>query len=107
MGPAIEWAVLALRYYLVGCTFTLCSDHTLLQWLHRMKDAITRITCWYLALNGSLTCVGRWGYVAVGAWSGFSCKQRGVTPITGERDRKRDIADTHTPIHTLRRVNLT
>ncbi|XP_060772389.1 uncharacterized protein LOC132883151 isoform X2 [Neoarius graeffei] len=36
---AIKWAVLTLRYYLLGCPFTLCSDHDPLQWLHRMKDA--------------------------------------------------------------------
>ncbi|XP_060779260.1 uncharacterized protein LOC132887731 isoform X2 [Neoarius graeffei] len=48
---AIKWAVLALRYYLLGYPFTLCSDHAPLQWLHRMKDANARITCWYLALQ--------------------------------------------------------
>ena len=36
---AIRWAVGALRYYLLGRPFTLCSDHAPLQWLHRMKDA--------------------------------------------------------------------
>uniref|UniRef100_A0A9J8D6N2 Gypsy retrotransposon integrase-like protein 1 n=1 Tax=Cyprinus carpio carpio TaxID=630221 RepID=A0A9J8D6N2_CYPCA len=35
---AIRWAVLTLRYYLLGREFTLCSDHAPLQWLHRMKD---------------------------------------------------------------------
>ncbi|XP_060792147.1 uncharacterized protein LOC132895485 [Neoarius graeffei] len=48
---AIKWAVLALRYYLLGRPFTLCSDHAPLQWLHRMKDANARITRWYLALQ--------------------------------------------------------
>ncbi|XP_060785448.1 uncharacterized protein LOC132891665 [Neoarius graeffei] len=48
---AIKWAVLALRYYLLGCPFTLCSDHAPLQWLHRMKDANARITHWYLAFQ--------------------------------------------------------
>ena len=48
---AIKWAVLALCYYLLGCPFTLCSDHAPLQWLHRMKDANARITRWYLALQ--------------------------------------------------------
>ena len=46
---AIRWAVDALRYYLLGRPFTLCSDHAPLQWLHRMKDVNTRITRWYLA----------------------------------------------------------
>ncbi len=30
---AIRWAVLTLRYYLLGREFTLCSDHAPLQWL--------------------------------------------------------------------------
>ena len=41
----------ALRYYLLGCPFTLRSDHAPLQWLHRMKDANAQITRWYLALQ--------------------------------------------------------
>ncbi|XP_026028035.1 skin secretory protein xP2-like [Astatotilapia calliptera] len=48
---AIRWAVGSLRYYLLGRSFTLCSDHAPLQWLHRMKDANARITRWYLALQ--------------------------------------------------------
>ncbi|XP_058637108.1 uncharacterized protein LOC131543606 [Onychostoma macrolepis] len=48
---AIRWAVLTLRYYLLGREFTLCSDHAPLQWLHRMKDTKARITHWYLALQ--------------------------------------------------------
>ncbi len=48
---AIRWAVLTLRYYLLGREFTLCSDHAPLQWLHRMKDTNARITRWYLALQ--------------------------------------------------------
>ena len=48
---AIRWAVDALRYYLLGRPFTLCSDHAPLQWLHRMKDVNNRITRWYLALQ--------------------------------------------------------
>ncbi len=48
---AIRWAVLTLRYYLLGREFTLCFDHAPLQWLHRMKDTNARITRWYLALQ--------------------------------------------------------
>lgn len=33
---AIQWAVGALRYYLLGCSFTFWLDHALLQWLHRI-----------------------------------------------------------------------
>ncbi|XP_026059297.1 uncharacterized protein LOC113043959 [Carassius auratus] len=46
---AIRWSILTLRYSLLGREFTLCSDHALLQWLHRMKDTNVRITRWYLA----------------------------------------------------------
>jgi len=49
--PAIQWAVSALHYYLLGRPFTLWSDHAPLQWLHRMKDANTWITRWYQALE--------------------------------------------------------
>ncbi len=100
---AIRWAVLTLRYYLSGREFTLCSDHAPLQWLHRMKDTNARITRWYLALqpfkfkvihrpgtqmtvadflsrNGGpedfLAWVGRWGYVARGAWFSEVCSGR-------------------------------
>ena len=48
---AIRWAVDSLRYYLLGRSFTLWSDHAPLQWLHRMKDTNARITRWYLALQ--------------------------------------------------------
>ncbi len=48
---AIRKAILTLRYHLLGREFTLCSDHTPLQWLHRMKDTNTRIARWYLALQ--------------------------------------------------------
>ncbi|XP_061766958.1 uncharacterized protein LOC133559319 isoform X2 [Nerophis ophidion] len=48
---AIRWAVGALRYYLLGRPFSLCSDHKPLQWLHRMKDPNARINRWYLALQ--------------------------------------------------------
>ncbi len=54
---AIRWAILTLRYYLLGWEFTLCSDHAPLQWLHRIKDTNAR---------------RRWGYVVGvvvrGAW---------------------------------------
>ncbi|MGH0125867.1 UNVERIFIED_CONTAM: hypothetical protein FKN15_074287 [Acipenser sinensis] len=48
---AIKWATHALRYYLLGRSFTLVTDHAPLRWLHTMKDNNARITRWYLALQ--------------------------------------------------------
>ncbi len=48
---AIRWAVLTLRYFLLGWEFTLCSDHAPLQWLHCLKDTNMQITRWDLALQ--------------------------------------------------------
>lgn len=31
---AINWVVLTLQYYHLGCPFILCSDHAPLHWLH-------------------------------------------------------------------------
>lgn len=39
----ILWVDVALRYYFLGRSITLCSD--------RMKDTSARITVWYLALQ--------------------------------------------------------
>lgn len=38
-----------LSYYLLRCSFTLCSDRDPLQWLHRMKDT-NPSPVWYLTL---------------------------------------------------------
>jgi len=48
---ATKWVVGALRYYLLGRAFTLCSDHAPLWWLHRMKDTNPRNTRWYMVLQ--------------------------------------------------------
>lgn len=48
---AIHWAVDSLHYYLLRCPFTLYSDHALLQWPYRIKDANARINQWYLPLQ--------------------------------------------------------
>ncbi|KAL0152976.1 hypothetical protein M9458_051729 [Cirrhinus mrigala] len=48
---AIRWAVLELRYYLLGRKFTLVTDHAPLQWMARAKDTNARVTCWFLALQ--------------------------------------------------------
>ncbi|KAI2652407.1 Retrovirus-related Pol polyprotein from transposon 17.6 [Labeo rohita] len=39
---AIKWAVLELRYYLLGRKFTLVTDHAPLQWMSRAKDTNAR-----------------------------------------------------------------
>ncbi|KAL0148421.1 hypothetical protein M9458_056231 [Cirrhinus mrigala] len=39
---AIKWAVLELRYYLLGRKFTLVTDHAPLQWMARAKDTNAR-----------------------------------------------------------------
>uniref|UniRef100_A0A8C1M144 ribonuclease H n=1 Tax=Cyprinus carpio TaxID=7962 RepID=A0A8C1M144_CYPCA len=48
---AIKWAVLELRYYLLGRKFTLVTDHAPLQWMARSKDTNARVTRWFLALQ--------------------------------------------------------
>lgn len=48
---AIKWALDSLRYYLLGRTFTLETDHRALQWLGKMKDSNARITRWYLTMQ--------------------------------------------------------
>ncbi|KAI2645462.1 Retrovirus-related Pol polyprotein from transposon 17.6 [Labeo rohita] len=48
---AIKWAVLELRYYLLGRKFTLVTDHALLQWMARAKDTNARVTLWFLMLQ--------------------------------------------------------
>ncbi|KAL0147151.1 hypothetical protein M9458_057675, partial [Cirrhinus mrigala] len=48
---AIKWAVLELRYYLLGCKFTLVTDHAPLQWMARAKDTNARVTHWFLVLQ--------------------------------------------------------
>ncbi|KAI2667015.1 Retrovirus-related Pol polyprotein from transposon 17.6 [Labeo rohita] len=48
---AIKWAVLELRYYLLGRRFTLITDHAPLQWMARAKDTNARVTRWFLALQ--------------------------------------------------------
>ncbi|KAI2667414.1 Retrovirus-related Pol polyprotein from transposon 17.6 [Labeo rohita] len=48
---AIKWAVLELRYYLLGRRFTLMTDHAPLQWMASAKDTNARVTRWSLALQ--------------------------------------------------------
>ncbi len=48
---AIKWAVLELRYHLLGRKFTLLTDHAPLQWMARAKDTNARVTRWFLTLQ--------------------------------------------------------
>ncbi|KAL0199491.1 hypothetical protein M9458_008031, partial [Cirrhinus mrigala] len=48
---AVKWAVLELRYYLLGRRFTLVTDHAPLQWMARTKETNARVTRWFLALQ--------------------------------------------------------
>ncbi len=48
---AVKWAVLELRYYLLGRKFTLITDHAPLQWMARAKDTNARVTRCFLALQ--------------------------------------------------------
>ncbi|XP_059923375.1 uncharacterized protein LOC132469424 [Gadus macrocephalus] len=48
---AIKWTLEKLRYYLLGHTFTLVTDHAPLKWMATAKDTNARVTCWFLALQ--------------------------------------------------------
>uniref|UniRef100_K7EZD8 ribonuclease H n=1 Tax=Pelodiscus sinensis TaxID=13735 RepID=K7EZD8_PELSI len=48
---AVQWAVEALRYYLLGSPFQLMTDHAPLQWMHNMRKSNPRIMRWYLFLQ--------------------------------------------------------
>ncbi|XP_065407431.1 uncharacterized protein LOC135972648 [Chrysemys picta bellii] len=48
---AVRRAIDALRYYLLGNSFKLITDHAPLRWIHSMKDTNARIMRWYLALQ--------------------------------------------------------
>ncbi|XP_075786849.1 uncharacterized protein LOC142829675 isoform X2 [Pelodiscus sinensis] len=48
---AIKWAVDALRYYLLGNTFQVVTDHAPLKWLNSMKETNPRLMRWYLSLQ--------------------------------------------------------
>ncbi|XP_073784003.1 uncharacterized protein [Danio rerio] len=48
---AIKWAILELRYYLLGRKFTLVTDHAPLQWMATAKNNNARVTRWFLSLQ--------------------------------------------------------
>ncbi|KAI2649246.1 Retrovirus-related Pol polyprotein from transposon 17.6 [Labeo rohita] len=69
---AIKWAVLELRYYLLGCRFTLITDHAPLQWMARAKDTNARVTRWFLALQDFSFTVEHRAGIAHSNANGFS-----------------------------------
>ncbi|KAL1263574.1 hypothetical protein QQF64_006313 [Cirrhinus molitorella] len=84
---AIKWAVLELRYYLLGRRFTLLTDHAPLQWMSRAKDTNARVTRWFLALQDfNFTVKHRAGVDNANAdglsrlWSAFAGEVSGVPP---------------------------
>ena len=48
---AIVWALKIFHTYLYGQNFLIQTDHQPLTWLHRMKNANARLTCWSLAIQ--------------------------------------------------------
>ena len=48
---AIKWAVEALRYYLVGRTFKLVTDHAPLKWMCQNREKNRRVTRWFMSLQ--------------------------------------------------------
>lgn len=58
----IKWALDTLKYYLMKKYFVLESDHRALQWLHKIKEANTRITAIQLqreAQSWEGECIGQ------------------------------------------------
>lgn len=50
-GLAIKWALVSLRYPLLGREFNLQTCHQALTWIDPMKDNNSRLTRWYLSLQ--------------------------------------------------------
>ena len=48
---AVKLGIKAFRFYLMGCTFTVQTDHRALLWLDRLKDTNLRLTRWSLILQ--------------------------------------------------------
>ena len=48
---AIKLGVEAFKVYLLGCSFTIWTDHRSLEWLERLKGNNSRLTRWSLALQ--------------------------------------------------------
>ncbi len=69
---AVKWAVLELRYYLLGRKFTLITDHAPLQWMARAKDTNARVMSWFLARQDFHFVVRHWAGTANANADGLS-----------------------------------
>lgn len=48
---AIKWALESLKYYLLGRSFRLITDHSPLTWMCQAKERNARVTRWFLTLQ--------------------------------------------------------
>ena len=48
---AIKWAITKFKYFLLGRTFTLITDHAPLKWMALNKGKNARVTRWFLELQ--------------------------------------------------------
>ncbi|XP_056622843.1 retrovirus-related Pol polyprotein from transposon 17.6 [Triplophysa dalaica] len=90
---AIKWAVLELRYYLLGRSFTLVTDHAPLQWMSKAKDTNARITRWFLTLQDYHFTVKHRAGSSHGNADGLSRMWSGGTSRSG------DTPPPHIPTH--------
>ncbi len=81
---AIKWAILELKYYLLGRTFTLVTDHAPLQWMARAKDTNAHVTRWFLALQDFHFMLQHGGGASRPMWYQCSLENSASTAITME-----------------------
>ncbi len=82
---AVKWAVLELRYYLLGRKFTLVTDHGPLQWMARAKDTNARVTRWFLALQDLHFIIRHRAGMANAYGDGLSCGWAAFAGLSGFR----------------------
>ena len=86
---AVKLGIEAFRFYLMGRTFTVQTDHRALLWLDRLKDTNSRLTRWSLILQQyQFTVTHRPGSTNGNADALSRCCQ---TSLTGEGGR--DVID--------------
>lgn len=57
---ALKWVINPLQHYLLWASFTPLTDQVVLMWLHVMREAKPRLTCWYPALQPCSFHICRW-----------------------------------------------